>query len=203
MKICDECGIELKDNISVCTNCGCEQREILRERKDEIHFCEMCDERISASDLTCPSCGQKQKNVRLSNSTVKQGKKSVKVVFGLVFSLVAIFVGLVVFINVVDRSDEAIDIAKNSELYYEGETTADTIDSFMNDDEPDTIYGWEAYYVENDIYFVEFAFDENDDSQENGYSLYAFEVNIETEEVYFVVGNEKLEEKYRDLDYIE
>lgn len=61
-------------------------------------------------------------------------------------------------------------------------------------------YGWESQNVEKFVYFVSYNFD-YDYIYDNGYTMYAFEVDIRNQTVVFIEG--QLLEKYRRLGYVE
>ena len=84
-------------------------------------------------------------------------------------------------------------------------------DSFPNSDGPEVwvkdgnvakIYGWSAFNFNNSTFFVSYEFD-NDTNKENGYSQYAYEVDINSGIVKPIGGDSYLEKKYRELGFID
>lgn len=61
-------------------------------------------------------------------------------------------------------------------------------------------YGWSSNKVENFVYFVSYDFD-YDNSYNNGYYLYPYEVNLKSQEV--IAVTDSLFDKYRRLGFID
>lgn len=64
------------------------------------------------------------------------------------------------------------------------------------------VYGWASEKIDTFIYYVTYGVDDDSD-QNNGWYVYCYEVNLENSDVSNIMGNEELEQKYRELGFLE
>ncbi len=61
MKICEECGMEVEDNLDVCPNCGCpfpvDQSSIHMDIGTDEIICPECGQKTDAHKAMCENCG--------------------------------------------------------------------------------------------------------------------------------------------------
>lgn len=93
-------------------------------------------------------------------------------------------------------NDELIDrVSKHIEA--NGFTVKQNLESLRSQDTFNTVYGWNVENIDNDVYLVAYVYD-TDDNYENGVYAYGFEYNTINDEISVV--NDKLKQKYIDLD---
>lgn len=133
-------------------------------------------------------------DVKNSDATIKS-KLNVRNI-GIVASIVLVTL-LVLFLYVLPEqadNERAIEIVKEQ---FSAEDWA------REDPGIKEVYGWAAKKVEPNIYFVEYGFDTYNASKSDGYTMYCYEVNIISENVWAIPDYPGLRKKYVDLGYID
>jgi len=195
MKSCVNCQSEISDFAEFCSMCG--KRQTIK--------CKNCDADLKLEDLYCGNCGSSVKEKHYKN----KNRHIIKVFLGIFIS----FFLVIFLINIIGSFDStlgptitnnqktAIEIVKSSHVYDDRLETQDYINELISDIKPDIIEGWSSIRIEDDEYLVVFTYIE--DENETKPMAYFFEVHLESEIVYVIVGDRDLEEKYRALEYLE
>lgn len=135
-------------------------------------------------------------------NTTKQNKKSqtLKIALGITSFIVIGVIGMVGYESY--KENKAVEIVKNSNVEDKNLSTDDVVKSWIEEEKPNKIYGWNGKRVDKDTYFVTYEFDD-DDNVENGTIIVGgYEVNIKNKTVKSIIGNKDLENKYIQLGFI-
>lgn len=223
--ICLECGKEFSDRAEYCPNCGCPTKYSIMQTIT----CLECSREYSENEESCPNCGCPTKH-NINSSIKKLESANISDIYNdqvvitpmvanedinssepiedskddnkyLLRFIVICSIILIIPIYIKLGQLNAISVVKN---YYNGYITIEEqVNRWVkNDMSISQIYGWEAKKINNDTYFVVFAFDD-DNSKANGYSMYCYEVETKSNIVRNISGNSTLEKKYRELGFIE
>lgn len=183
---CLDCGKEVSDKAGSCPNCGCPVSYGIGNNKEKIE---------TPND---------------SQVIIKKAPASGSFIGFIIISFIILFVIYLVLKGLNSnqqatdyQSRQAIEIVKNAVIFTDTPPIGDLVEARANNDKNIyKVYGWEAEKVDDDTYFVYFAFD-YDNNRDNGFYMYSYEVNIQSEVVREVTGNDTLEKKYQDLGFIE
>lgn len=137
----------------------------------------------------------KNKGVRFSNKNKRKVFKNIAI--GIIVILFLGAYAIKEYNELQVQKEKAIEIVKKNtgNSYYLVEAAEYEFDN-------PTIYEWEVSKVSEDVMFVSWNFDDND-SKEDGWYLYSFEVNLKDNKFSPVDGNDELEKKYKDLGYFD
>ena len=79
------------------------------------------------------------------------------------------------------------------------------ISDWIKDENAVCVYGWGGDQIEDDLFYVEYAFDEENNDYDDGYTMYCFECqnNGAYWRISLIPNSELLLNKYRNLGYID
>ena len=100
----------------------------------------------------------------------------------------------------INEEYKAVELAESYEVG--GESNLLNIHANMNKIMPHNQRGWHAEKVSDYIYLVTYDFDKYDDNYSNGYSCYAYEVNLKNKDVKRI-DSKSIINKYEELGYFD
>jgi uncharacterized membrane protein YhaH (DUF805 family) len=100
------------------------------------------------------------------------------------------------------KENKAVEIVKNSNIEDKAKTTDDVVESWMEEEKPNKIYGWNGKRVDKNTYFVTYEFDDDDNVKNGTIIVGGYEVNIEAKTVKSIMNDKNLESKYIELGFI-
>lgn len=200
---CIVCGKRYLGNIEICPSCSYPTEQSIKEYNLERYS--DVSEIKETNNNRVDKQGIKTKAIYKNRNSLPKNKSKFIIIFLICFFLILGIISFFSFksIYVEDKSEKALEIVSTSIYEEYDDTIENQIYSWLESDELiKDVYGWEFAKIEDDIYFAAFGFDYDNDKS-NGYTFYCYEINTEHETVEMISGNEKLEEKYRGLDFIE
>jgi len=200
---CIVCGKRYIENIEICPSCSYPAAQSIKEHNLEKYS--SGDEIEEANNKRVDRYRIKAKEGVINRSKLPKQKSEFVIVFLIFFFLLLGIVSLFSFksVYVEDKTEKAMELVSATIHEDYDDTIENQIYSWIESDELiREVYGWEFAKIEDDMFFAAFGFDYDYDKS-NGYIFYCYEINTEYETVEMISGNEKLEEKYRVLDFIE
>jgi uncharacterized membrane protein YhaH (DUF805 family) len=100
------------------------------------------------------------------------------------------------------KENKAVEIVKNSNIEHKSKTTDDVVESWMEEANPNKIYGWNGKRVDKNTDFVTYEFDDDNNNENGTIIVGGYEVNIENKTVKSIMNDKNLENKYIELGFI-